>query len=146
MTWIIRGLLICSLGTLLAAVWLLVQPTPKPALTLVDSVAVLGQIPVGEPHFAVFTFRNDGDAPAQVMNLEPTCSTKVCRGSYHKGPQTIAPQSEAQYLIEVKANAPGEIDIDAFLFVNDRGLRKVPIHISATAIANPEQINASPMP
>jgi hypothetical protein len=129
---------ILAIVFILASVWFYMTPPPVRTLSIANDVFDLGEMPIGTTKEAVFLVRNGGDKPRKLFNLAPTCTLDCCFGPKLEIHVTIPANEEVDYVVEVKANRLGPFEVQTEIFLEDNGLRSVPITIRGQGVAAPK--------
>jgi hypothetical protein len=130
-----RGVsVIAAFSFLAGAIWVSLSSAPRtPGLSFVQAELDLGQVPLS-PQPAVFVVKNSSSKTLRVLNVAQTCTLNCCFSSRQEEYVLVLPHSEVEYVVEITVKAPGPFEIHTNVFVDDLGLRAVPVTIRGTGV------------
>lgn len=110
-------------------------PAPQ-AARVADTDRDLGDVPANTVRDVAFVITNPTSKPVRVVGSSGKCGYNCCFTMKHlEGEQVVVPPGgTANYVYEVSVRGPGPFDIDSELFLDDDGLRAVPLKVRGTVV------------
>lgn len=123
-----------AVAALAGAGWLAYRdrPAEPPALAFREPVADVGRRPKGTKVQVPLVLVNTSSRPRQVVRFAGFCRGAHCI-SGPDDPVTVPPHAEVSYVVEVTIDAPGPFEIETVLYVDDGGLRALPVVVRGVA-------------
>lgn len=139
MKWLPRLLLGVAAVLLVAAAWQYAQPPEQRTLSFETTELDLGEVAAGEEMVVTFRAVNSGSRPRQILNISPRCSLNCCFLAKKEGWMEVPANGQVDYEVEVKTYRPGQFGVETVLFIDDNGLRQVPVKVIGTAVGGDDE-------
>jgi hypothetical protein len=134
----LMGLLVPAGVLLLAGLWFAFRidgMTPQDALVIEEPEKDLGRLLPGT-HDVDFRVRNTSGKPLRIIGLDSGCTTNCCYRFRDLQQVVVPPHGVAACWIELKVSRPEPFKAQMRLFLEDRGIRIVPITVKGVGIAS----------
>jgi len=119
------------------------RPGPDPVCFVTPTEYELGTVPVGD-RVVTFAITNPAGKPRQIVGLAEGCWASVCFSSKHPDQITIPAGETFHYECELSIKEAGPFSAQVEIYLEEDGLRTVPLTVRGTAVAPRGESHASP--
>jgi hypothetical protein len=93
-------------------------------------------VPAGEIQDATFSIANRGDRTFRIVGFTTACGINCCYREKSALPMSIPPGAEYRFVAEIKVHESGPFEAEMELYIEDNGVRCVPLCVRGQGVAN----------
>ena len=108
-------------------------PTPESSLTIREPISDLESHPHGQKFELPIVVANNSSETWRILKLAPLCQGSCCIAAKLDDQVVVPPHSEVTYVVEVTPIRPGPFEVDTVLYIEDHGLRTLPVIVRGVA-------------
>ncbi len=131
--WLSRAAAAAAVLLGLAGVYLALRPAPRPAGTVEPPGPDLGEVPVGVFVFEV-AVANPSGRPVTVLGVPFRCADNCCFCSERPN-DVVAAGQRLLHRVELHVKEPGPFEAEILFYLDEGGLREIPIPIRGVGVA-----------